>query len=223
MGNRSFVRLTEGAIAVVAMMAASSALNAQVRGEGVPANKAATTQFQKGKAAEKAKKDKEAVQAYEAALKASPRMLEALNNLTYLQATSTDPSVRNPRAALTNAGKLLDMYYQEFINRRTSGRANRQRLPASFYRVVVLNTWTAAFAANGRFDTTPSTLLRSNGNNGCATGGGVISVAANEEARALEVKSPTAVSRENAKITDANMQAAENHKPIEGVPQPAVQ
>ena len=52
-------------------------------------------------------REQEAVQAYTAALKLKPKDFQATNQLCWVQATSPDPKVLNPRNALTLAQQLL--------------------------------------------------------------------------------------------------------------------
>jgi len=128
--------------------------------------------------------------------------------------------VRNPRAALTNAGKLLDMYYKQFINRRKVQPADAPRLPASFYRVVVPNTFAAVYAANGRVDP-PMTMQRAiGGGGGCAPGGRSTAVLAHAEAQTLVARQAPGVSPETVDITKKNLEVIESGKPVLGVPQP---
>jgi hypothetical protein len=130
----------------------------------------ARAQLEQGKEAEKANRDKDAAAAYRAALNAVPGMPEALNNLAYLQATSTDPSVRNPQEGVTNSEHLVDSALKQFINRR----ANRPPenvprpftnlpLPASFYQVRMINTLAAAYASAGQFKTQTTITPVANG------------------------------------------------------------
>src|SRR5690242_12144690 len=56
----------------------------------------------RARSAAAAQRDKDAADTYMSVLATAPTTIEALNNLAYLQATSNDPAVFNPRQALVN-------------------------------------------------------------------------------------------------------------------------
>jgi rhomboid protease GluP len=64
-----------------------------------------------------AKLDSEAASHYERAVRLDPNLVEAQNNLAWLYATSDDPKVRNPQAALTHAKVAVELtqWKQAFI------------------------------------------------------------------------------------------------------------
>jgi len=134
-----------------------AALAALLRGE----NAESRAIYKTGREAEDAGNHKVAAAAYKAALTASPEMIEALNDLAYLQATSEDESVRNPGEAVANGEKLIDMAERRLVQRRQYRGADNVTnlyanlpLPASFYKVTMLNTVAAAYAAAGKFHST---------------------------------------------------------------------
>jgi hypothetical protein len=205
-------------------------------------NSEAKALHEKAKAAVAAKNDVEALSALQAAAKADPQSIEVLNDLTYLEATSANKKVRDPAAALKNAGKLLDLYYQQFINRRQFQPAANPRGDAEFYRVVVPNTFAATYAANNRFPGLPRSLkapaaeppanpqppatpqlLRAAGGGACAPGAQPVAALAFQEAQTLAAASPGAATKQAVEIQQKNLTTIEAHKAIVGAPQPSRQ
>ena len=129
--------------------------SADSRGE----TSAAHTLYNRAKAAEDASNDREARDLYVSLLKSHPNMIEALHDLAYLQATSADSTVRNPKEAVTNASRVIDLAEKRMVQRRkirgeenVLNPYNKIPLAASgFYQVRMLNTLAVAYAAAGRF------------------------------------------------------------------------
>jgi hypothetical protein len=145
-----------------------------VRGEV----EAARTQYSQAKTAAKAGRDKEASAALHSLVQAHPSMIEAVHDLAYLQATSSDASVRDPKQAVANAEKVIDMAEKRLVQRRKIRGAqnvlnpfNNIPLAASFYQVRMLNTLAVAYAAAGNFsspETNVSLARAASGGGGCA-------------------------------------------------------
>jgi hypothetical protein len=196
--------------------------------------------YEKAKASLAAKNDVDALSALEGAAKADPQSIEVLNDLTYLQATSSNAKVRNPRAALKNAGKLLDLYYQQFINRRQYQSAASPRGDEEFYRVVVPNTFAVMYAANKQFQGLPRNLkapasseppanpqppaspqlLKSAGGGACAPAALSTATLAVQEAQTLAGSSPSSAANQAVEIERKNLSTIQAHKAIIGAPQP---
>jgi tetratricopeptide (TPR) repeat protein len=83
---------------------------------------------------------KEAIDSWQKALEINPGHLQALNNLAWLLATASDPSLRDPAKAMTLAAKAGQL----------SGGVN----PA------ILHTLAAAYAAQGNYGTAAATARR---------------------------------------------------------------
>lgn len=123
----------------------------------------ARAMYKEGQEAELSGRDQEAVNIYNKLLDLYPHMIEALNGLAYLQATSTDPRVRNPKQAVSNGERLMVMALQRWTQRRQFRPPDNVRQPfinlplaSSFYKVTILNTLAAAYASSGRFHAPPA-------------------------------------------------------------------
>ena len=114
--------------------------------------------YNQAREAEEHGRDKEAADIYSRLFETYPHMIEALNGLAYLQSTSEDPQVRNPESGVANGEMLLQMALQRWVQRRQYRPPENVKLPfinlplaSSFYKVTILNTLAAAYAASGRF------------------------------------------------------------------------
>jgi hypothetical protein len=102
---------------------------------------------------------RDALTEFRGALRANPRMTEAANDMAWIMATAQDKTVRNPQEAVTIAEQMVDGVIKGFINRRqmTGGVSPPKEKtyaglprPPSFYKVTIISTLAAAYAAAGR-------------------------------------------------------------------------
>src|SRR5579872_184938 len=98
-----------------------------------------------GAAAALAKSDRigDAVEAYRAVLNIDPDFVPALDELSWIRATNSDPAIRNPAEAEKLAGHLVELTHYQF--RRSTGG-----LYAKLFKIHASHTLAAAFAANGK-------------------------------------------------------------------------
>jgi tetratricopeptide (TPR) repeat protein len=144
----------------MAQIASQDELRTELRLRGeVPEARA---MYREGQEAELAGRDEEAIHIYNKLLELYPNMIEALNGLAYLQATSANPRVRNPKEAVSNGERLMVMALQRWVQRRRFRPPDNVKQPfinlplaSSFYKVTILNTLAAAYAASGRFHAPP--------------------------------------------------------------------
>lgn len=101
----------------------------------------------------------QAMAQYREAIRRDPNILESRNDLAWIMATSDDPNVRNPKEAVATAEQLVDDVIRFYALRRqlaggaTPGPNPYAGLPnpPHFYKVTVIRTLAAAYAANGNF------------------------------------------------------------------------
>jgi hypothetical protein len=183
--------------------------------------------YARGRAHQSQGHDLEAAEIYRALLQLSPHMIEALNDLSYLQATSDDPRVRNPEEAVDNAEHLLVMALQRWVRRRqyrppqnvTQPFANLP-LAASFYKVTIMNTLAAAYAAAGRYHAprsggTPS-LISSVMQEDCKADATSMATMAWENAQSLSDRYHTQETERLLKAMDESLRKIQDGKLISG-------
>jgi len=170
---------------------------------------AARTQYAQAKEAVRARRDKEAADTLQKLVQAHPSMIEAMHDLAFLQATSSDASVRNPAEAVVNAERVIDLAEKRLIQRRRIRGAqnvtnpfNNIPLPATFYQVKMLNTLAAAYAAAGRFTSEDTNLTAARARAGAGSGACAAPAARDLADMALQAaqhtvqKSPTAENKQ---------------------------
>ena len=194
--------------------------------ENTVANSASSS-YEKGKAAENAGRDKEAVDAYQAALKASPQSFEAMNGLAYIQATSTDAAVRNPQNAVTTAELLVDAALKRFIQRRQNRPAENVTrpftnlpLPASFFQIQMMNTLAAAYAAAGQFKTDITTRPIQTASGPCHASATDVGGLALDNARAVAAAQPTPAHQQLVASLEKNLKNYRAGKDLTGIREP---
>jgi len=200
---------------------------ASVRGETPEAR----AHFLKGQSLEKVGRDAEAAAIYKDVVKEFPEMLAALNGLAYLQATSNDPGVRDPVEAVFNAERLCALSRNHYVTRRENRESenvlhpyNNLVLPASFYKVVKINTMAAAYAAAGNFTApsspTAATMAAAVAAKGAYPEAILSAKMAVEAARAILAKEPTERNEYVVEVLVANLRAYESGQALFGVRQP---
>jgi hypothetical protein len=104
----------------------------------------------------------EAVTELREAAKMDQMLFEARNDLAWTLATSADDKVRNPKEALEAAERMVDDIIKAYVVRRQRPGAPAGGdpyaglpQPPHFYKVTVIRTLAAAYAANGRFEPAP--------------------------------------------------------------------
>lgn len=90
----------------------------------------------------------EAVEAYKRALQSAPRDVESLNNLAFIQATSSDSSLRDPEAAVANAELAFDTIMRAMNTRHTEAITTQY---SKSYLLEVAYTQALAYAATKQF------------------------------------------------------------------------
>jgi hypothetical protein len=157
----ALVCVAAGSRPAVAQTASLDELRAELRLRGETPE--ARAMYKEGQEAEAAGRDAEAIDIYNKLLELHPHMIEALNGLAYLQATSANPRVRNPKEAVSNGERLMVMALQRWVQRRRYRPPENVKQPfvnlplaSSFYKVTILNTLAAAYAATGRFHAPPA-------------------------------------------------------------------
>lgn len=111
--------------------------------------------YLRAKTAQKEGHDAAAAQAYKDAIAIAPDMVSALNDLAYLQATSFDPSVRNPKEA-TNNGMLAQAGLTRLLHQKVAGEfsPSGERDTRSYFlgmKACIFNTIAAARAADNDY------------------------------------------------------------------------
>jgi hypothetical protein len=204
-------------------------LAAATRGEVA----AARTQLAQAKQDARAHRDKEAANILHTLVQAHPSMLDAANDLAFLQATSQDTSVRNPAEAVLNAERVIDLAEKRLIQRRkirgeqnVVNPFNNIPLPATFYQVTMLNTLAVAYAAAGKFTSDATTLTAakarmSAGNGGCAAPAARdLSTMALEAAQHAVQKNPTPENKQLLTFVQQTHASIQANKAVTGVLQP---
>ena len=101
----------------------------------------------------------QAISEYREAIKLDPNIVESRNDLAWILATSDNPAVRNPQEAVNVAERLVDDVIRGYVLRRqlapgAAAAANPYAglpNPPHFYKVTVIRTLAAAYAAAGRY------------------------------------------------------------------------
>jgi len=181
----------------------------------------------RGKAAEKAGRDKEAAVVYKEILAKAPQNVEALNDLAYIEATSNDSSVSNPQQAVLNAERMIDLSLKRFINRRElRGPANVEKpftnlpQPPTFFQVRMMNTLAAAYASAGQFTSDAARQPSVAANHICAPSAMDAGALALQNAQKLAAAQPTPENQRLAALLEKNLEAYKARHDLHGVPQP---